>query len=109
MGGKPKGGRGVGRDGREVEKKLKREVEEENGLKLSITKGGKEGKSKVIISCCDFEGHKMNFANSKTLVDVATDRGARNACLHFFSFFLLFCVAFLFVFFCWHQKNQKHQ
>ena len=41
---------GVGGDGREGLKKSKREVEEK-GLKLSITEGEKEGKSKVIASC----------------------------------------------------------
>ena len=37
----------------------------------------------------------------KTLVDVATDRDARNACLRFFSFFLFFffLLSFLFILF----------
>ena len=39
----------------------------------------------------------MNFANSKTLVGVATDRGARDACLRSFSCF--FRVIFFFRFF----------
>ena len=63
-----------------------------------------------------------------TVLDVATDRHARNACLRFFAFFLVFfsLLAFLFIlfflffllvflsilsfpvfFFCCHKKNMK--
>ena len=52
------------------------------------------------------------FTNSKTSVDVATDRHARHLCLRFFSLFLLFfLLAFLFIFmfsfFLLAQKKQK--
>ena len=44
-------------------------------------------------------GRKINFANSKTLVGVATDRDARHACLRFFSLnFSCFFLAFLIIF-----------
>ena len=45
----------------------------------------------------DLYGRKINFTNSKSLVDVVTDRHARNAfhffhffCLRFFSFYVFF-------------------
>ena len=55
----------------------------------------------------------MNFTNSKTLVDVATERDARNARLRFFScsvfqfsccFFA--CVSFNYIFLFFDEKNK---
>ena len=52
---------------------------------------------------CDLNGRKVDFTNSTTFVGVATDRGARNACLrflslYFFCVFFFFCVSFHFIF-----------
>ena len=48
---------------------------------------------------CDFQGRKINFTNSKTVVGFATDRDARDACLRFFSvYFPLFFVGVSFHF-----------
>ena len=53
-----------------VLKKSKREVEE-NGLKLSITEGGKEGKRKVIASC-RYQEERLQDCSKKEGVVMAT-------------------------------------
>ena len=58
----------------------------------------------MIHSYCDFHGRKINFANSKTLVGVATDRnaGVTLACVSFHYIFPLFLrvFSFFFLFLC---------
>ena len=51
----------------------------------------------------------MNYTNSKTLVDVATDRGARNARLRFFPFYcsFLFCLRFFSFYFSFFFVSTK--
>ena len=50
--------------------------------------------------CCDLQGRKGDFTNSKTLVGRCPDCDAHDACLRFFSFYFCFVLllAFLFIF-----------
>ena len=69
----------------------------------------------VKLSCCDLQGRKIIFTNSKTLVGVATERDARNACLRFFSFYfscvVVLLLAFLAILFAcfWKKIKKKHE
>ena len=55
---------------RKVMKKLEEEVQR-NGLKLSVTEDGKEGKSKMIASCGFLENELLQFSKEEgvTLAD----------------------------------------
>ena len=61
---------------RKVMKKLREEVEK-NGFKLSVTENGKEGKSKMIVSCGIFEDELRQCSKEEgvTLADSVETRG----------------------------------
>ena len=54
---------------KKVKKKLKEEVEKQ-GLKLSVTENGKEGKSKMIASCGFLENELSQFSKEEGVSDL---------------------------------------
>ena len=64
---------GVGGNGVNVLKKLKKEVEEK-GFKLSITEGGQEGNSKVVASCKYLEEKLRDCSREEGVVMAETEK-----------------------------------
>ena len=54
---------------KKVKKKLKEEVEKQ-GLKLSVTENGKEGKSKMTASCGFLENELSQFSKEEGVSDL---------------------------------------